>query len=137
MTLIQQITRVVKAFLLRVGSASASKAQVPPSPAERSGYRGVFAAAANGDAAEIKVLIAKGEKPDGRDPYGYRRTPLHVAAFAGHLEVLRALAEGGANPNALENDLYDIVTIAAVADDLPTLTAALAIGANAGNVTSR
>jgi uncharacterized protein len=60
-----------------------------------------------------------------------------VAAFAGHLEVLRALAEGGANPNALENDLYDIVTIAAVADDLPTLTAALAIGANAGNVTSR
>ena len=32
---------------------------------------------------------------------------------------------------------YDIVTIAAVADDLPTLETALAIGCKPGNVTSR
>lgn len=37
----------------------------------------------------------------------------------------------------LENDRYDVVTIAAVANDLPTLETALAIGASARNVTSR
>ena len=42
-----------------------------------------------------------------------------------------------ADPNALENDRYDIVTIAAVANDAPTLEVALALGAKATNVTSR
>jgi hypothetical protein len=31
---------------------------------------------------------------------------------------------GGANPNALDRDRYDIVTIAAVANDVPTLALA-------------
>jgi ankyrin repeat protein len=50
---------------------------------------------------------------------------------------MRALAAAGADPTALENDRYDIVTIAAVANDAPTLAVALAIGASARNVTSR
>jgi uncharacterized protein len=37
----------------------------------------------------------------------------------------------------LENDRYDIVTIAAVANDIQTLKVALEIGASAKNVTSR
>jgi len=115
--------------------AGMSHAQVPPSPAEKSGYTGLFAAAARGDAAQIKALIAKGEKPDVRD--AYRRTPLHVAAYGGRHEAMRALVAAGANPNALENDRYDIVTIAAVANDVPTLKVALALGASAKNVTSR
>jgi len=94
-------------------SASASHAQVAPSPAEKAGYRGLHAAAARGDAAGIQALIAKGGKPDVRD--GYARTPLHVAAYGGHHEAMRALVAAGANPNALERDRYDIVTIAAVA----------------------
>jgi len=48
-----------------------------------------------------------------------------------------ALVKGGANPNALEHDRYDIVTIAAVTNDLPTLKVALEIGCSARNVTSR
>jgi ankyrin repeat protein len=50
---------------------------------------------------------------------------------------MRALVKAGANPNALENDRYDVVTIAAVADDVATLKAALAMGTSAKNVTSR
>jgi ankyrin repeat protein len=95
----------------------------------------LLAAAARGDAAQIKALIANGEKPDVRD--AYRRTPLHVAAYGGHQEAMRALAATGANPNALENDRYDIVTIAAVVNDLPTLKLALELGASAKNITSR
>ena len=50
---------------------------------------------------------------------------------------MRALVPAGANPNALENDRYDVVTIAAVADDVATLKVALALGASAKNITSR
>ena len=112
-----------------------ARAQVAPTSVDRSGYTGLFATAMRGDAAQIKALIASGEKPGGRDPHG--RTPLHVAAYGGHREAMRALVAAGADPNALENDRYDIVTIAAVANDVSTLTVALALGASAGNVTSR
>ena len=80
-------------------------------------------------------LIARGAKVDERDGYG--RTPLHVAAYGGHHGAIRALVAAGADANALERDRYDVVTIAAVANDVPTLTVALALGASAGNVTSR
>ena len=114
---------------------SASHAQVPPSSAERGAYTGLLGAAAKGDAAGIKALAAKGGKPDVRDAYG--RTPLHVAAYGAHHEAMRALVAAGADPNALERDRYDIVTIAAVANDVPTLKAALALGGSAKNITSR
>jgi hypothetical protein len=112
-----------------------SYAQVPPSSAETSSYAGLLAAAARGDAAQIKALTAKGENPDVRDSHG--RTPLHVATYGGHHDAMRALVAAGADANALENDRYDIVTIAAVANDVPTLKVALALGASAKNVTSR
>ncbi len=116
-------------------SADVSHAQTPPSAVERASYTGFLAAAARGDALQVEALTAKGENPDVRDAHG--RTPLHIAAYGGHHQAMRALVAAGANPNALEHDRYDIVTIAAVADDLPTLTVALALGASAKNITSR
>jgi hypothetical protein len=113
----------------------ASPAQVAPSPAERTAYTGLLAAVARGDATQIRALLAGGARPDPRDGHG--RTPLHVAAFGRHHEAMRALVAGGADPNALESDRYDIVTIAAVAADVPTLRLALSLGASARNVTSR
>lgn len=121
--------------LIAAGAAGVTRAQVPPSPAEQSRYTGLFSAAARGDAAEIRALTANRMNPDLRD--AYHRTPLHVAAYNRHHEAMRALVAAGANPNALEHDRYDIVTIAAVANDVPTLQVALALGASAKNVTSR
>jgi ankyrin repeat protein len=60
-----------------------------------------------------------------------------VAAFARQREVLRRLARAGADLEALENDRYDAVTIAAVADDEETLRVLLELGASAKRVTSR
>jgi ankyrin repeat protein len=125
----------VVVFLLITGWIFISFAQVPPSSSEISGYTGLLAATARGDSAQIKALIAKGEKPNVRDAYG--RTPLHIAAYSGHHEAIRVLVAAGANPNALENDRYDIVTIAAVANDVSTLKIALSLGASAKNITSR
>ena len=115
--------------------ASASVAQIPPSPVEKAGYTGLLAAASRGDAAQITILAATGAQVDARDTHG--RTPLHVAAFGAHHAAMRALVVAGADPNAMENDRYDIVTIAAVANDVPTLVSALALGAGAQNITSR
>ena len=132
---IRRIAIFAMGSLLIIGSTPAARAQVPPSPAEKARYTGLLAAASKGDAAQIRSLTAKGERPDVRD--AYRRTPLHVAAHEGRHEAMRALVAAGADPNALENDRYDIVTIAAVVNDVPTLKLALALGASARNVTSR
>jgi ankyrin repeat protein len=123
------------ALVLIARGADLGSAQVPPSPAEQARYTGLLAAAARGDAAGIRTLIASGANADVRDDY--QRTPLHVAAFNRHHEAMRALVAAGANPNALERDRYDIVTIAAVANDVPTLEVALALGTSPKNVTSR
>ena len=111
-----------------------AQAQVAPTPDELGAYSGSFAAAAAGDAGAI-ARLASGQDVSVRDGHG--RTPLHVATYAGNHDAMRALVRAGADPNALENDQYDIVTIAAVANDVPTLRVALAIGCRPNNVTSR
>ena len=122
-------------LLLFAALASAAHAQVAPTAAEVAAYTGLFAAAARGDATEIAKLAAAGANVKARDGRG--RMSLHVAAFAGRHDAMRALVKAGADPNALEGDRYDIVTIAAVANDVPTLETALKLGARATNVTSR
>jgi hypothetical protein len=128
------VYRMILFFLIAAWSLE-SPAQVPPSADDVSNYTAIMAAAARGDAKAIEALAARGERADARDAYG--RTPLHVAAYGGHHEAMRALVRSGADPNALEDDLYDIVTIAAVANDIPTLEVSLALGGSAKNVTSR
>jgi ankyrin repeat protein len=62
---------------------------------------------------------------------------VHVATFAKQRTALRALASAGANLALLENDRYDAVTIASVADDEETLRLLLSLGASAKLTTSR
>ena len=110
-------------------------AQNAPTRTEIAIYAGLHEAAAKGDVAEIEKLIADGEKPNIQDSKS--RTPLHVAVYMKQHAAARALLKLGANPNALEIDRYDIVTIAAVANDLEMLKLALDGGASAKNITSR
>ena len=115
--------------------ACAAWAQVPPSPSETARYQGLHAAASKGDATQIQKLIASRIDLNIRDSYG--RTPLHVATFAKKVEAIRALVKAGAALDLLENDRYDAVTIASVADDEETLRVLLAVGASAKQITSR
>jgi ankyrin repeat protein len=110
-------------------------AQVGPTASEVSVYAGLHAAAATGDIATIERLVASGVNREAVD--GRQRTPLHVAVYQKQHETARTLLRLGANPKALEIDRYDIVTIAAVANDVPMLRIALDGGASARNVTSR
>jgi ankyrin repeat protein len=112
-----------------------SQAQVAPTAAETAAYRGLHAAAARGDMATLTQLLSAKADINQRDAYG--RTPLHVATFAKQRAAVRALIQAGADTGALENDRYDAVTIAAVADDEETLRTLLGLGASAKLVTSR
>ena len=58
-------------------------------------------------------------------------------AFKTQYDAARALLKAGANPNALEIDRYDIVTIASVANDIEMLKLALAGGALAQSYPNR
>ncbi len=115
--------------------AQPAVAQNAPTRPEIAIYAGLHEAAAKGDVAEIEKLVAAGEKPNIQDSKS--RTPLHVAVYLKQPEAARTLLRLGANPNALEIDRYDIVTIAAVANDLEMLKIALDGGGSAKTITSR
>ena len=127
------IRALVIAWVL-VQPANNAEAQSGPSSAEVSSYTGLHLAAQVGDLEQVQDLIAQSADLELVDGSG--RTPLHVAAFASHERVVVELSAAGANMNALEHQAYDIVTIAAVANDIEMLEAALANGSSAGNVTS-
>jgi len=121
-------------WLVALTLIASARAQIPPSPAELANYAGLHAAAAEGDVAEIKRLAAAGANLEATD--SDRRTPLHVAVFMHRHEAARALLQLGANPNAFDAQKYDIVTIAAVDNDVEMLKLALAGGCKADNITS-
>ncbi len=121
-------------MLLLGPSMRCAEAQTPPSASEIAAYKGLFAAAARGDAVEIARLIAEGADVKARD--GHQRTPLHVAAHGGHREAVRALVVGGADPRALDSRRYDIVTIAAVRDDEAMVRLAVSLGSDPKAITS-
>lgn len=109
-------------------------AQTPPGLTDIRAYSGLHAAAVKGDAAEIERLVKAGEKSGIRD--SHNRTPLHVAAHFGRHDAAKTLIRLGADPNALDAQQYDIITIAAVTNDVDMIRIALAGGGRASNITS-
>lgn len=115
--------------------ATAQTAPSAPSAQQAAQYTGLHAAAWSGDLPQLRRLIDARADLNARDAHG--RTPLHMATFARHRGVVLQLAAAGAELGALDNDRYDAVTIAAVADDEATLAELLELGASARPITSR
>ena len=126
---------VLAVLLLALATVLPASAQIAPTEAEWRAYSGLHAAAARGDVAEIEKRIASHENKEAID--NRHRTPLHVAVYLRKHDAARALIRLGADPNKLEADRYDIITIAAVANDLPMLKLAIEGGGNPKAVTSR
>ena len=114
--------------------SQATYSQTAPSPDQIQNYQGLHKAAHEGDLDSLLGLIKSGADLEVKDSSG--RTALHVAAYASHESIVQALADAGADMDALEHRAYDIVTIAAVANDLEMLDTALKHGSSSGNVTS-
>ncbi len=109
-------------------------AQIPPSPTEVEQYNDLFAAVAEGDVAEVKRLIAANENLEIRDSAG--RTPVLVAAHFSHDDVVEILLEANADVNALDQQRYDLITIAAVNNDVQLIRLGLEYGADPTATTS-
>lgn len=125
----------IAAFLVALLAGLPASAQIAPTETELRAYGGLHAAAARGDVADIEARIAASEDKEAVD--ARRRTPLHVAVYQRRRDAARALMRLGADPNKLDIDRYDIITIAAVANDVPMLKLALEGGGNPKAVTSR
>ena len=115
-------------------SSLSAQAQVAPRENEIAAYEGLLKAAHEGNVAELEKLIKAGADLEQTDRH--ERTAFHIAGFAGNHAIMRALAKAGADVNALEDGIYDVVTIAAVANDLETMKVALELGNKSTNVTS-
>jgi ankyrin repeat protein len=126
--------RMPAAAALIAAAVGLAPAQTPPSERDLRVYAGLHDAAARGAVDEIERLIAGGEKPALQDSNS--RTPLHVAVFLRRHAAARALIRLGADPNALDAQRYDAITIAAVNDDLQMLRILLEGGGNPRSVTS-
>jgi ankyrin repeat protein len=126
---------ILTAVFLALLAVLPASAQIAPSEAELRSYSGLHAAAARGDLIDIEKRIASGENKEAVD--SRRRTPLHVAVYLKKHDAARALIRLGADPNRFEIDRYDIITIAAVAGDVPMLKLALEGGGNPRAITSR
>ena len=132
------MTRWLTAFVAILApvllSMSSGHAQTPPSSSEIAAYRGLHAAAAKGDVAEVRTLLRHGVDLNARDGHG--RTALHVAAHASHRDVIRELAQAGADMRAKDSRAYDIITIAAVKNDPATVQLAVTLGSDPKAITS-
>jgi len=127
-----RLAAVIALHAAGFGWCPSTLAQVPPTAAEYAQYTGIFAAAVRNDSTKIAKLIADGAYAGMRDSHG--RTPLHVATFRKRHDAMRVLAAATGEPNVLDNDGYDIATIAAVANDADTLRVAFAIGCSPVNI---
>jgi len=127
--------RFLAAIVISLFAVLPVSAQIAPTDAELRAYSGLHAAAARGDLAEIERRIAAGENKAATDTR--HRTPLHVAALQKNHDAARLLMKLGADPNTLEIDRYDIITIASVANDVPMLKIAIDGGGNPRAITSR
>ncbi len=128
------LMRIALAGFLVLQMPSGADAQKAPTPSQIAAYDGLFKAAFSGNLEELKRLLKAGAHLESRDGNG--RTPLHVATYASHEKLIQVLIGAGADANALDNQAYDIVTIAAVANDLSVLKIVLDLGAFPGNITS-
>ncbi len=128
------LNKAVTAGLLCWGANCPVSAQTPPSAAEIASYRGIHAAAARGDLIELRNLIRQKGDLEVRDDHG--RTALHVAVHRGHHEAVQELARAGANMTALDSRRYDVITIAAVKNDVEMVKLAISLGSDPRAITS-
>jgi uncharacterized protein len=81
-----------------------------PASADKQADIALLNAAINGQATQVKALLAQGAKPNVKGNAGY--TPLLRAAEAGHTEIARSLLDAGANVNTKQKEGWTALLLA-------------------------
>lgn len=124
----------IAAFISLAFLATSANAQIAPTKNQISTFNPFQLAAHKGDVATLQKLVKSTPDINHRDSYG--RTALMIATFARKPRAIELLIDAGAKTGLLENDRYDAVTIAAVADFPEIVALLLKKGASAKLVTS-
>jgi ankyrin repeat protein len=114
--------------------APLAHAQVAPSQSEIARYSPLLQAAHNNDVRTIVRVIADGVNPNLRDGAG--RAAVHIAAYASAYDAIQTLVKGGADIQAMDLQKYDVITIAAVKNDVRMVELAIRIGGDPKAITS-
>src|SRR5258707_148571 len=95
--------RTLTVFLLVTGTALCGCSLLGSAPYPTQDYQAIHAAAEEGDLASVERLVdAHPKLVEAKD---WRRfTPLQLAAYHGHTDVVQYLASKGANINATNQD---------------------------------
>ena len=83
-------------------TALCSVAQMNVDAADGNGDTALLEAASGGDMAAVNFLLSRGAYVNARGRFD--RSPLYRAAFAGHVDVVRALLEAGADPRLYDSE---------------------------------
>lgn len=122
---------------LTSGCAIASKSDAPWDSFSVGNASKIFAdkkvaalaiAAANGDTSAIESLLASGAKINGVGDYG--QTPLFWSLYAHNIVGFQKLLDGGANPNARDENGDGVMHLAAEDEDPDYLRLALSRNGN-------
>eukprot|EP00929_Paragymnodinium_shiwhaense_P121041 TRINITY_DN93160_c0_g1_i1.p1 TRINITY_DN93160_c0_g1~~TRINITY_DN93160_c0_g1_i1.p1 ORF type:complete len:515 (+),score=164.96 TRINITY_DN93160_c0_g1_i1:110-1654(+) len=93
-------------------------------PASKLRTSDLHLAGRNGEIAKIKALLAdKATAEDVKCQDKHKRTPLHLAAFFGHVSAVEALVDGGADANKEATDGFTALHFAAQQGHIEVLRA--------------
>lgn len=101
-----------------------------PDRPDQHGSTALYRAAANANAATVRVLLAAGADPNRRSGGPSDETPLYGAACWGHHESVQALLDAGADPNEPGSDGALPLLMAVEAMDQASVVSLLAAGAD-------
>jgi ankyrin repeat protein len=89
----------------------------------------IIEAAEENNLPEVRRLLSVGADVNAKNNY-YGETPLHRASCQGHVQVVKALLEHGAEIEAKDNDGWTPLHWACLKDHLPVVKSLLSDGAN-------
>ena len=131
--LLSSQTRVVIYLITYLFSVS-NQAQLAPTEIELQNYQGIFLNVVKQEFGELNNHIKNSTDLETRDSHG--RTVLLVAVHLSDESSARLLLENGAHSNAMDNQAYDLITIAAVNNDVEMIALGLEFGADPSAITS-